>query len=82
MTENAYAADVKLQALEWLLPRPGSRWIWEPDKGYAREEVTVIEVKWNGEEFWILGETSRGRFWNDLGRWIEATVLLFPPEES
>lgn len=74
--------EKKLRALEWLLPRVGSRWTWEPDKPHARQEITVAEVKWNGEEWWVLcdGEGGRWRYWNDLGRFIEACVFVAPAE--
>lgn len=43
---SSYAADP---------PRPavGSRWVWEPRKEHARENLEVVEVKWNGEEWWV-----------------------------
>lgn len=31
-------------------PEIGSRWTWEPDEPHARMDITVAEVKWNGEE--------------------------------
>jgi len=36
-------------------PRPevGSRWIWMPKEPRAREAVEVVDVIWNGEEWWV-----------------------------
>jgi hypothetical protein len=69
------------------LPLPiavGSRWVWEPLKPHAREVVTIIAIKWNGEEWWITTETEsadRQRAWNDLDRFVEACVLLGEDDE-
>ncbi len=59
------------------LPRKGTTWIWEPLKPHARESVVVTEVKWNGEEWWVESESVRTgeRHWNELSRWVEATVF-------
>lgn len=35
------------------LPIPGSRWVWEVDSPGACCLIEVIEVRWNGEEWWI-----------------------------
>ena len=34
-------------------PAVGSRWIWERGKPQAQETITVTDVKWNGEEWWV-----------------------------
>lgn len=59
------------------LPSIGQTWVWEPLKPMARETVVVTEVRWNGEEYWIESESTDGqRHWNDLSRWVQATVLV------
>ena len=57
-------------------PEVGSRWIWEPDKPQAREECVVVEVEWNGEEWWVKTKGPIGAYWNDLSRFWEACVPL------
>ena len=52
-------------------PDMGSEWIWGKAKARwfplgPKEHVTVVEVKWNGEEWWIQTRGPRGVFWNDL----------------
>jgi uncharacterized protein YacL (UPF0231 family) len=51
-------------------------------KKHAFVVVEVIEVKWNGEEWWVesRGVDSRESYWNTLGRWIEATVFVTEDE--
>jgi hypothetical protein len=62
-----------------IAPTIGSVWEWEPLKPHARETVTVTAVTWNGEECWVETEGAGGkRHWNDLSRWVEATVLIAP----
>jgi hypothetical protein len=56
------------------LPAVGSTWVWEPLKAHARENVTVTEVKWNGEEWWVETESRKGKYWNDLSRFWGACV--------
>lgn len=34
-------------------PAIGSRWTWEAGKPHAQETITVTDVKWNGEEWWV-----------------------------
>ena len=65
------------ELLKPLVPNLGDVWLWEPEKPHARESVVVTEVKWNGEEVWIecRGVSNEKRTWNDLSRWVEATVL-------
>jgi hypothetical protein len=66
-------------------PAIGSRWVWEPRQPFARETITVTEVEWNGEEWWVqtgsdrpapralaLWRRGERRFWNDLSRFWEA----------
>jgi hypothetical protein len=60
-----------------IVPTVGSTWCWGPLKPHARETVRVTDVRWNGEEVWIESEGQSGRrYWNELSRWIEATVLV------
>jgi len=63
-------------------PRIGSRWVWEPELPHAREDITVISVRWNGEEWWVESETCSGiAAWNDLSRFWEA-VLPAPATQT
>lgn len=67
--------------LTLIVPRVGSIWEWEPLKSYARETLLVTDVKWNGEAAWVESEPVSGkghRVWNELDRWVEATVLVEP----
>lgn len=67
-------------------PRVGSRWVWEIDLPHARALVEVVEVRWNGEEWWVrnrvlLGSDMFGRpakplAWNDLSRFWEACTAV------
>jgi hypothetical protein len=70
------------------VPAIGSRWIWERGKPWAQETITVTDVKWNGEEWWVCTVIdNRPRrdpeyppvpgkpYWNDLSRFWEA---VFP----
>lgn len=73
-----------------IVPSIGSTWIWEPEKPHARQYVRVTDVHWNGEEWWVESERLNGllkarpplpdgkRYWNELSRWVEATVLVEP----
>jgi len=69
---NSYDRDAKL-------PTIGSRWVWEIDSPGARSLIEVIEVIWNGEEWWIRTNAlipnrfpSPGVCLNDLSRFHEA----------
>ena len=43
---------------------------WKPEPAYER--VKVVEVKWNGEEWWVRTDGPRfGLKWNDLGLFWE-----------
>jgi len=63
-------------------PRLHTYWVWEIHEPKARELVEVVEVKWNGEEWWVgtftlldnpaYPPTGRDVEWNDLGRFWEA----------
>jgi hypothetical protein len=53
-------------------PAVGSRWVWEAKLPHAREEITIDEVLWNGEEWWILTRAAKGVYWNSLDRFWEA----------
>lgn len=66
--------------LQYLTPEVGSVWIWEPLKPHARCVAVVTATKWNREEVWIESDTvpESKRVWNDLSRWIEATVFVAP----
>lgn len=64
------------ELLRTIVPQVGQVWLWEPEKPHARESVVVTSVEWNGEEVWIESEGVSGeRHWNDLSRWVEATVF-------
>lgn len=69
--------ETRKDALALVVPKVGSVWIWEPDLPHVRECVVITTVKWNGEEWWVESENQRdgSRCWNELGRWVEATVL-------
>ena len=78
---NSYDRDAPTPAI-------GSRWIWEPGKPYARENIMVTDVKWNGEEWWVrakvayrttpwgtkYGVVPGESYWNDLSRFWEAVT--------
>src|SRR2546430_1190740 len=77
------AKRVSSYDLKAPIPAVGSRWVWEIDKPWARELIEVVEVKWNGEEWWIATESlinnltflsGAGPHWNDLSRFHEAVV--------
>ena len=78
---NSYDPDAPL-------PKIGSRWVWEIDQPHARELLEVVEVKWNGEEWWVGTEsllrndtyppTGREIEWNDLSRFWEACLPVLP----
>lgn len=53
-------------------PAINSRWTWEPNKPFAYEEITVLEVWWNGEEWWVKTIGRGETHWNDLSRFWEA----------
>ena len=69
--------------LQGIAPRVGSVWEWEPLKAHARERCRVTAVRWNGKETWVECENSSGKkAWNELSRWVEATVLVEPAPED
>lgn len=63
-------------------PRTGTLWVWEPVTAPAL--IKVLEVRWNGEEWWIktvsLADYTTppalrrpaAENWNDLSRFWEA----------
>jgi hypothetical protein len=69
-----------------LLPKVGTRWVWEIEKPHARELIEVTEVFWNGEEWWVrsknllrdsvqLGSSQNlNETVNDLSRFWEAVT--------
>ena len=66
------------EAIAAAVPTVGSVWQWEPMSS-ASERCTVTEVIWNGEEWWIKSSGAMsGECWNELARWVEATVLVTP----
>lgn len=82
MNVNSYDPDA-------LVPKIGTRWMWELDSTYARALVEVVEVVWNGEEWWVRTKTllpvpldfpgrSPETHLNDLGRFWEACVPVLP----
>lgn len=71
------------ETLAGIAPQVGSVWCWEPLKDHAREQAIVTTVRWNGEECWVESESLDGkRAWNDLSRWVEATVLVTPAQRD
>lgn len=76
--------------LRSIVPSVGSIWEWEPLNEFARQTMRVTDVRWNGEEAWIESEPVNparecagavrpiGRVWNELGHWVQATVLVEP----
>jgi hypothetical protein len=69
-------------------PRVGSHWVWEIDHPSARELVEILEVKWNGEEWWVktkslmkdaLNYNRSNECWNDLSRFWEASSAVAKP---
>jgi hypothetical protein len=81
---NSYDIDAPL-------PKLGTRWVWEIDSPAAREIVEVVDVFWNGEEWWVRTKTllrnetypSTGRETevNDVERFWEAcspVLRVFP----
>jgi hypothetical protein len=71
-----------------ILPKLGTRWVWELDEPHARTVVEVAEVKWNGEEWWVGTKTllpnltyppsGREIEWNDVSRFFEACLPVLP----
>lgn len=67
-----------------LLPKVGTRWVWEIEKPHARELIEVTEVLWNGEEWWVRSKNlltdvalmgnTRPESLNDLSRFWEAVT--------
>ena len=59
-----------------IRPLPGTLWVWEPEK--APTLIKVVQVLWNGEEWWVAtrGLPDAGLYsrddWNDLSRFWEA----------
>lgn len=71
-------SEAQAREAQTMLPNVGEVWEWEPLKPHARQTVTVTEVKWNGDEWWIETDGPGGRHWNEASRWVEATVLVTP----
>jgi hypothetical protein len=63
------------------VPAVGSTWTWEPLNAHACEDVTVINVRWNGEEWWVETSSRQGSQWNDLSRFWEACVPSPDPND-
>lgn len=85
--EDIAIAGEKARLLDHIAPRPGSVWHWEPMKSHASTRLRVDRVKWNGEEYIVWATPMGGpiglheigeSYPNDLGRWVEATVLVEP----
>lgn len=52
------------------VPAVGSKWLWASDQqpypfGARERDVTVVEVKWNGEEWWVRTTGPSGEHWTD-----------------
>lgn len=69
--------------LRGIAPTVGDTWEWEPLDPSARLTVRVTQVRWDGVECKVESELLDGTapYWNDLGRWVEATVLVTPASE-
>lgn len=62
----------------------GDVYTWEANSAHARCVVQVIEVFYNGEEWWVLTETLEPtvagddlegqQCWNDAGRFLQAAT--------
>jgi hypothetical protein len=63
------------------VPEVGSVWVWELGAPHACCLIRVVEVRWNGEEWWVRTDAllpaplqrSR-RCFNDAGRFAEAVT--------
>ena len=69
------------------MPDVGSVWWWEPEKPRVRKLVLVTGTRWNGEEWWVecrdaVDVTEGKRYLNELGLWVEATVLEHTAEDA
>jgi hypothetical protein len=66
------------------IPKVGSKWTWAPDQpNYpfgARENITVTEVKWNGEEWWVRSTGPRGQFYTDVSVFWQGVAPATPPD--
>lgn len=66
--------------------REGSTWVWEPLKPRVRQDVRVVAAELRGGEWWVqtenitssAGSVAGARFWNEVGRFVEACVLVEP----
>lgn len=63
------------------VPKVGSVWVWELDAPHARCLVRVVEVRWNGEEWWVKTEAllplplpTTSMVYNDASRFAEAVT--------
>jgi hypothetical protein len=63
------------------VPEVGSVWVWELGAAHARCLVRVVEVRWNGEEWWVKTEAlapeplqTIGVVYNDASRFAEAVT--------
>jgi hypothetical protein len=45
------------EAAQRRIPVIGSRWVWEIDQERGRALIEVLEVFWNGEEWWVRTRT-------------------------
>ncbi len=66
---NSYDKNARVPVLNTL-------WVWEPRNADACALVRVVEVMWNGEEWWVRAERwpqqDGGSSLNDAGRFAEA----------
>lgn len=65
--------------LRLVVPKIGSLWAWEPMRPAAFCIAKVTDVRVNADgEVWIQSESvqSGRRYWNELDRWVQATVLI------
>lgn len=69
---NSYDRDAPV-------PEVGTEWFWVEESG-RREEIKVLEVKWNGEEWWVrttAGLDSSKTYWNDIGVFWEHALRKY-----
>lgn len=63
-----------LGALERVVPRVGSWWIWDPLGEHERVQVTRVRL--HRDEVQVTSWGPGGEWTNDLSRWVEATICV------
>lgn len=74
MTVDSYDPAAKV-------PEVDSVWVWELDAPHARCLIRVVEVRWNGEEWWVKSDAlltapnqRAGACYNDASRFAESVT--------